>query len=48
MNATTLRKMVRDFVFSREGKNQYTQSDKRTQVDEGFSDCSSLQQRMQS
>ena len=45
MNATTLRKMVRDFVFSREGKNQYTQSDKRTQVDEGFSDCSSLQQR---
>lgn len=45
MNASTLRKIVRDYVFSREGKNQYTQSGKRTQVDKGFSDCSSLQQR---
>ena len=45
MNVTMKRKMVRDYVFSREGKNQYTQSNKRTQVDNGFSDCSSLQQR---
>lgn len=45
MNASTLRKMVRDYVISREGKNQYTQSGKRTQVDTGYSDCSSLQQR---
>lgn len=30
------------YVKSREGKNQYTQSDKRTQVGSGYSDCSSL------
>lgn len=45
MNASEKRQIVRDYVFSREGKNQYTQSSKRTQVDNGFSDCSSLQQR---
>lgn len=45
MNSTEKRYKVRDYVFSREGKNSYTQSGKRTQVDSGYSDCSSLQQR---
>lgn len=45
MNATEKRKKVRDYIFSREGKNNYTQSSKRSQVDNGWSDCSSLQQR---
>ena len=45
MKASEKRLIVRDYVFFREGKNQYTQSSKRTQVDNGFSDCSSLQQR---
>lgn len=45
MKASEKRLIVRDYVFSREGKNSYTQSSKRTQVDYGFSDCSSLQQR---
>lgn len=45
MNAAEKRKKVVDYVKSREGKNKYTQSDKRTQVDSGYSDCSSLQQR---
>ena len=31
-------------VISREGKNTYTQGSKRTQVSNGYSDCSSLQQ----
>ena len=44
MNVSEKRRTVRDCVFSREGKNQYTQSGKRTQVANGFSDCSSLQQ----
>ena len=38
------RRKVRDYIFSREGKNQYTQSEKREFVDDGYSDCSSLQQ----
>ena len=36
---------VRNYIFWREGKNEYTQSEKRDLVDEGYSDCSSLQQR---
>lgn len=42
MNATEKRNTVVSKVKSREGKNQYTQSDKRTRVDAGYSDCSSL------
>lgn len=34
---------VVDLVLSRVGKNQYTQSSLRTQVFDGYSDCSSLQ-----
>ena len=45
MNSTEKRSVVRDYVFSREGKNSYTQSERRTKVDNGYSDCSSLQQR---
>lgn len=37
------RSKVVALVESREGKNQYTQGDKRTQVASGWSDCSSLQ-----
>lgn len=33
-------------VIGREGKNKYTQGDKRDQVLEGWSDCSSLMQRI--
>lgn len=33
---------VLSYVQSRVGKNEYTQSDRRTEVDKGFSDCSSL------
>lgn len=45
MTSAEKRRKVRDYVLSREGKNSYTQSSKRTQVDNGYSDCSSLQQR---
>ena len=45
MTSAEKRKKVRDYIISREGKNQYTQSAKRSQVDGGYSDCSSLQQR---
>lgn len=45
MTAAEKRAKVRDYVISREGKNQYTQSSNRTKVDSGYSDCSSLQQR---
>lgn len=45
MTSKEKRYKVRDYIFSREGKNSYTQSTKRTQVDNGYSDCSSLQQR---
>lgn len=45
MTSAEKRRKVRDYVFSRERKNNYTQSSKRTQVDNGWSDCSSLQQR---
>ena len=45
LNAKQKREKVKNYVLSREGENSYTQSEKRTQVDEGFSDCSSLQQR---
>lgn len=33
---------VLSYVQSRVGKNKYTQSERRTEVDSGFSDCSSL------
>ncbi len=39
------RNAVKKYVISREGKNQYTQSEKRKLVDDGWSDCSSLLQR---
>ena len=39
------RACVKSYIISREGKNQYTQSEKRNLVDEGWSDCSSLLQR---
>lgn len=42
MTAADKRNTVVNFVKSREGKNQYTQSSKRTQVSSGYSDCSSL------
>ena len=45
MTSAEKRIKVRDYIFSREGKNQYTQSSKRELVDTGYSDCSSLQQR---
>ena len=45
LNAKQKREKVKNYVLSREGKNNYTQSSKRTQVDNGYSDCSSLQQR---
>ena len=45
LNATEKRQKAKNYVLSREGKNSYTQSEKRTQVDNGYSDCSSLQQR---
>lgn len=45
LNATQKRQKAKNYVLSREGKNRYTQSEKRTQVDNGYSDCSSLQQR---
>lgn len=43
MNSTEKRKKVVSLVLSREGKNQYTQGDKRLQCDRGWSDCSALQ-----
>lgn len=43
MNASEKRKIVVDRVKSREGKNSYTQGNKRDQVASGYSDCSSLQ-----
>ena len=43
MNASDKRKTVVNRVKSREGKNSYTQSSKRDQVEDGYSDCSSLQ-----
>lgn len=33
---------LRNFVISREGKNIYTQSERREEVENGYSDCSSL------
>lgn len=42
MTAAEKRNTVVNFVKSREGKNQYTQDERRTQVSSGFSDCSSL------
>ena len=45
LNAKQKREKVKNYVLSRERKNSYTQSSKRTQVDNGYSDCSSLQQR---
>ncbi len=42
--AAEKRKKVKENVLSREGKNSYTQSEKRTKVDSGYSDCSSLMQ----
>lgn len=44
MTASEKRKTVVAKVKSREGKNQYTQGNKRDQVASGWSDCSSLQQ----
>lgn len=44
LNANEKRKKVKEYVLSREGKNSYTQSEKRTKVDSGYSDCSSLMQ----
>lgn len=44
LNAVEKRQKVKEYVLSREGKNSYTQSAKRTQVDNGYSDCSSLMQ----
>lgn len=41
MTATEKRKIVVDAIKSREGKNTYTQGDKRTQVGSGYGDCSS-------
>lgn len=41
MTATEKRKKVVDAVKSREGKNTYTQSTRRTQVASGYGDCSS-------
>jgi len=43
MTAAEKRATVVSKVKSREGKNSYTQSSKRTQVASGFSDCSALQ-----
>lgn len=45
MTAAEKRELVRSYIISREGKNQYTQGSKRNLVDSGWSDCSSLQQR---
>lgn len=44
MTAVQKRNTVVDAVKSREGKNQYTQTSKRTQVGSGFGDCSSTMQ----
>lgn len=45
LTSSEKRKKVVAYVLSREGKNKYTRSDKRELVDEGYSDCSSLQRR---
>lgn len=42
MQWTFLCNDLKDYVLSRVGKNQYTQTDKRILVDDGYSDCSSL------
>ena len=44
MTNSEKRQAIANKVISREGKNQYTQSDKRYLVDQGYSDCSSLTQ----
>lgn len=44
MTASEKRNAVCSYIFTREGKNQYTQSIKRSKVESGYSDCSSLQQ----
>lgn len=44
MSEAEIRKALVEKVKSREGKNQYTQSEKRTLVAWGYSDCSSLMQ----
>ena len=42
MSIEEKRQALRNFIISREGKNQYTQSGKRDLVEDGYSDCSSL------
>jgi len=44
MTATEKRQAIVKKLISREGKNTYTQGDKRDQVATGYSDCSSLTQ----
>lgn len=43
MTSSEKRRALVQKVKSREGKNKYTQSEKRSQVANGYSDCSSLQ-----